>query len=145
MLFKGYCCIEKIIVSLSLSNLISPNSNSFPMNSNIAETKTPFLYTDEDRRKNTRKKDVFYISGNSPTFAYRRPLRLPQMESAGNPMAILLPLCLTIQCPKVKTFPTPFLFWRWPPRSQFIVLTASARSESIILSAPPTESVMLTA
>jgi hypothetical protein len=38
MLFKGYCRIEKVIVSLSLSNLFSPNSNSFPMNSNIAET-----------------------------------------------------------------------------------------------------------
>jgi hypothetical protein len=40
MLLKGYCRIEKIIVSLSLSNLFLPNSNSFPTNSNIAETAT---------------------------------------------------------------------------------------------------------
>ncbi len=39
-LFKGHRRIEKIIVSLSLSNLFSPNSNSFPMNSNIAATAT---------------------------------------------------------------------------------------------------------
>ncbi len=39
-LFNGYWRIEKIIVSLSLSNLFSPNSNSFPTNSNIAETAT---------------------------------------------------------------------------------------------------------
>ncbi len=43
MLFKGYCRIEMIIVSLSLSNLYSPNSNSFLMNLNIAETATVYI------------------------------------------------------------------------------------------------------
>ena len=47
---NGHCHIEKIIVSLSHSNLFLPNSNSFPLNSDIAETqrsKNQFLYTDK--------------------------------------------------------------------------------------------------
>ena len=60
------CHIKKIIGSLSLSILFSPNSNSFPLNSNIADTqwsKNPFSYTDKDRRK---RRYVFYVSGKSP-------------------------------------------------------------------------------
>ena len=37
-LCTDHCHIEKIIVSLFLSNLFSPNSSLFPLNSNIAET-----------------------------------------------------------------------------------------------------------
>jgi len=60
------CHIKKIHGSLSLSILFLPNSNSFPLNSNIADTqrsKNPFSYIDKDRRK---KRYVFYVSGKSP-------------------------------------------------------------------------------
>ncbi len=72
-LFKGSCHIELTLDSLSLSILFSPNSNSFPLNSNIPDlqqSKNPFSYTDKDRCKKTYKKYVFYVSGNSPKFAY---------------------------------------------------------------------------
>jgi hypothetical protein len=50
-----HCHIKKIIGSLSLSILFSPNSNSFPLNSNIADTqwlKIPFCTpTKTDARK----------------------------------------------------------------------------------------------
>ncbi len=79
MRFKGSCHIKMIIGSLSLSILFSPNSNSFPLNSNITDaqrSKNPFLYTDKDRCKKTYNKYVFYVSGISPKFAYGHTLRL---------------------------------------------------------------------
>ncbi len=63
-LFKGYCRIEKIIVFLSLSiysRLIQIHSRWIQILQRQQRSKTPFSYTDEDRRKNTCKKYVFYI------------------------------------------------------------------------------------
>ena len=65
-LFKGPLSYQKIIGSPSLSILFLPNSNSFPLNSNIPDTqwsKNPFSYPDKDRRK---KRYIFYVSGKSP-------------------------------------------------------------------------------
>ena len=73
-LFKGPLSYQKIIGSPSLSILFLPNSNSFPLNSNIADTqwsKNPFLYTAKDRRK---KRYVFYVSGKSPNL----PIGIPE-------------------------------------------------------------------
>ena len=61
------CHIKKKIGSVSLSILFSPNSNSFPLNSNIADTqrsKNPFLYTANDRCKKTYI--FYYVLGKSP-------------------------------------------------------------------------------
>ncbi len=74
---KGYCRIEKIIVSLSLSNLFSPNSNSFPMNSNIAETATVlnsiFVHWRRQMQQYMQKVCFLYI-GKFANFADRKPL-----------------------------------------------------------------------
>ena len=62
MLLNGLCHIEKIIVSLPLSNLFLPNSNLFPLNSKIAETqwsKNQFSLPMKDRHKNTFTRYVF--------------------------------------------------------------------------------------
>jgi len=48
---NGHCHIEKIIVSLSLPNLFLPNSNLFPLNSNIAD-KNQLSTPTKDRCKN---------------------------------------------------------------------------------------------
>jgi len=65
-LFKGPLSYQEDNWFFFLSNLFSPNSNSFLLNSNFADTqrsKNPFSYTDNDRRK---KRYVFYVSGKSP-------------------------------------------------------------------------------
>jgi hypothetical protein len=63
-LLNGQCHIEKIIVSLSLSNLFLPNSNLFPLNSNITEmqqSKNQFSYTDKRQTQEYIHKVCFFM------------------------------------------------------------------------------------
>ena len=72
-LFKGSCHTKLIIGSLSLSILFSHNSNSFPLNSNIPDaqqSKNPFSYTHEDKRKKTTKSMFSMYQEIHPNLAY---------------------------------------------------------------------------
>ena len=80
-LFKGSCHIELIIDSLSLSILFSPNSNSFPLNSNIPDAQripdTPKIHfctpTKKDARRHTKSMLSMYreIHPNLPVHTLR--------------------------------------------------------------------------